>query len=96
MRKLIQVLSIAAVVWKLVARYPAAVAAIGNMLVVVGAAVGLHLTTGELATVASVIAGVFGVLVHAGVIPVTKAANVKAGVKPTVPNVVTVHEKESA
>ena len=84
MKKLIQALSVFAAVWGFISRYPAAVAAIGNIIVVLGAAFGLHLNAAELATTASIVAGVFGVLVHAGVIPVSKVDNVKAGVKPTI------------
>lgn len=96
MAKIIQFLGFASGLWKLVSRYPAVTAGISNVIIIVAAAFGLHLTAGELATTASIVAAVFGALVHAGVIPVTKAANVKAGLKPTVPNTVTVHEKESA
>ena len=34
---------------------------------------------------AAAAAGVFGILVHMGVIPVAKVDNVNAGIKPTVP-----------
>ncbi len=69
-------------IWKVVARYPAAAAAIANIVVVLGASFGLHFSVDQLATTAAIVAGVFGVLVHAGVIPVTKIQNVAAGVKP--------------
>lgn len=72
-------------VWKLVAKYPAISAGLAQVAVLIGAQFGLHLTTGQLASFAGAIAGIFALLVHAGVIPVTKVDNVKAGLKPTVP-----------
>jgi hypothetical protein len=71
-------------IWKLIARYPAVSAAIGNVLVVLGASLGLHFTVTQLTTTAAIVAGIFGVLVHAGVIPVTKVDNVHAGITPTI------------
>jgi len=71
-------------IWTLIAKYPAASAAIGNIIVVLAAAFGLHLTVDQLAGAAAIVAGIFGVLVHAGVIPVTKVDNVKAGLVPTI------------
>lgn len=71
-------------IWTLIARYPAASAAIGNIVVVLAASFGLHFSVDQLAATAAIVAGVFGVLVHAGVIPVTKVDNVKAGLVPTI------------
>jgi hypothetical protein len=62
----------------------AAAAALGNIVVVLAASFGLHLSVDQLAATAAVVAGIFGVLVHAGVIPVTKVDNVKAGLVPTI------------
>ena len=83
-------------IWQLAAKYPAMTAGVSNVVIIAGATVGLHLTTAELASIASAVAAVFAVLVHAGVIPVTKVSNVKAGVKPTVPSAVEVGEPLSA
>jgi hypothetical protein len=71
-------------IWTLIAKYPAAAAAIGNIVVVLGASFGLHFSVDQLAATAAIVAGVFGILVHAGVIPVTKVDNVKAGISPTI------------
>ena len=57
---------------------------------------GLDLTAAQLASGASFIAALFGLLVSAGVIPVTKVANVKAGLKSTVPHDVVVATPEVA
>src|SRR3954451_116532 len=88
-------LNVAVTVWKLVARYPALTAGVFQVIIIVGAKFGLHLTADQLASMAGVIAVVFGLLVHAGVIPVAKVANVKAGLKPTVPGSVEVGEPAS-
>lgn len=72
MNKVARLLSYASAAWRLIARFPAATAAIANVIIVVAAAFGLHLNTAELATVASVVAAVFGALVHAGVVPLVK------------------------
>lgn len=82
-------------VWKLVARYPALSAGVAQIIILVGTKIGLHLTTEQLTTLAGIIAAVFALLVHSGVIPVTKVANVKAGLKPTVPAAVEVGEPAS-
>jgi hypothetical protein len=82
-------------VWKLVARYPALSAGLANALIVIGSYLGFNLTTAQLTTVAGVVATVFGVLVHMGVIPITKVANVKAGLVPTVGPVVLLANAES-
>jgi uncharacterized membrane protein len=87
-----KVLNVAVGAWKLIARYPALTAGVFQVIIIVGAKIGLHLTADQLATVAGVVAAVFGLLVHAGVIPVSKVANVKAGLKPTVPGSVEVGE----
>ena len=84
MSKLSQSVGLTVALWRLVARYPAVSSGIFQVIVVLGAAFGLHLTTTQLASGASFIAAVFGLLVHAGVIPVTKVDNVKAGIKPAV------------
>jgi len=91
-----KVVSLIVAIWQLVARYPAVTAGVFQVIIVAGAAVGLNLTTAELASIAGLVASVFAVLVHAGVIPVTKVSNVKAGVKPTVPSAVEVGEPLSA
>lgn len=69
MKNLIKDVAIVAAIWRLVARYPAATAAVGNIIIVLATGFGLHLTGAELATFASVVAAVFGALVHANVIP---------------------------
>ena len=73
-------------IWSIVAKYPALSAGLANILIVAGAQVGLHLSTAELASIAGGVAALFGVLVTAGVIPVTKVDNVKAGIRNKVPN----------
>lgn len=78
-------LNVAVTVWRAVAKYPALTAAVFQVIIIVAAKFGLHLTAAQLTSVAGVIAAGFGVLVHMGVIPVTKVDNVKAGVKPSVP-----------
>lgn len=80
-----KVVNVAIGIWPLIAKYPAVTAGLFNVLIIVGAHFGLHLTTDELTSLAGTLAAVTAVLVHAGVIPVTKVANVKAGLKPTVP-----------
>lgn len=80
-----KIISLVVTLWKLVARYPALSAGLFNIIIVAGAQVGLTLTTAQLTGLASAVAAIFGVLVTAGVIPVTKVANVKAGLRPTVP-----------
>ena len=84
MSKIGQSVGLTVALWKLVARYPAISAGLFQIVMVLGAAFGLHLTTTQLASGASFIAALFGLLVHAGVIPITKVDNVQAGVKPTV------------
>jgi hypothetical protein len=79
-------LNIFVAAWQLVAKNPPLTAAVFNVLIIAGATVGLHLDTNELATVCGVVAVVFGLLVRAGVIPVAKVSNVKAGLKSTVPD----------
>jgi hypothetical protein len=83
-KKLLKVVSVVAAVWAVIARYPAVSAGLFQVIVVLGAAFGLHLTTAQLGSGASFIAAVFGVLVHMGVIPVTKVDNVRVGLKPAV------------
>ena len=85
MSKVGERVGLVAAVWSLIARYPAVSAGLFQIVVVLGAAFGLHLTTTQLASGASFIAALFGLLVHAGVIPITKVGNVNAGVKTTVP-----------
>ena len=72
MHKVARFLSFASGLWKLVAHYPAATAAVANVIIVVAATFGLHLNATELATVASIVAAVFGALVHSGVVPLVK------------------------
>lgn len=72
MHKVARFLSFASGLWKLVAHYPAATAAIANVIIVVAADLGFHLTVTELTTVASIVAVVFGALVHSGVVPLVK------------------------
>lgn len=69
--------------WKFVASYPALTAGVFQVIIIVATQLGFHLTTDQLASLAGTVAVVFGILVHAGVIPVTKVDNVKAGLKPT-------------
>lgn len=90
-----KVLNLIVAIWRLVAKYPALSAGVFNVIILAGTQIGLHLTTAQLSTLAGTVAAVFAVLVHAGVIPVTKVANVKAGVKPTVPVGVAVSSAES-
>ena len=73
-------------VWGIVAKYPALSAGLANIIIVAGAQVGLHLSAAELASIAGAVAALFGVLVTAGVIPVTKVSNVKAGLGNKVPS----------
>jgi len=75
-----------AAIWGIITRYPAVSAGLVNIAVVVATRFGLHLTADQVVEVAGAAAAILGVLVHMGVIPVTKVANVKAGVKPTVPS----------
>ena len=85
-----KVLGTVVTVWRLIARYPALSAGLFQVIILVGAQFGLHMTTAQLTSVAGTIAAIFGLLVHMGVIPVTKVANVRAGIKPTVPSDVAV------
>ena len=80
-----KIINLVVALWQFVARYPALTAGLFNIIIVCGAQVGLHLTNAQLTTVAGTTVTVFALLVHAGVIPVTKVSNVKAGVKTTVP-----------
>ena len=77
-------------IWQLVARYPALTAGIFNVVIIAGAAIGLHLTNSELAGTAGFVAALTALIIHSGVIPTAKVTNVKAGLKPTVPNTVNV------
>lgn len=83
-----KIVNLVAAIWTVIAKYPAVTAGLFNVIIIAGAQVGLHLTSPQLASLAGCVAGVFALLVHIGVIPVTKVANVKAGIKPTVPNAV--------
>jgi hypothetical protein len=91
----VKVLNLVVATWQLVAKYPALTAAVFQVIVLAGTQVGLHLTTTQLSSLAGTVAVVFGILVHAGVIPVTKVDNVKAGVKPDVPKGVVVAGAET-
>jgi hypothetical protein len=71
-------------IWNVIAKYPAVSAGLVNIAVVVGAKVGLNLSATSLVEVAGAAAAILAVLVHMGVIPVTKVDNVKAGIAPTV------------
>ena len=86
--------NLAVTIWKTVAKYPAVSAGLANVLIVLGSYVGLNLTTGQLTTLATAIAAIFGVLVHIGVIPVTNVDGVKAGFKATPGTLVLVPESE--
>lgn len=90
-----KILDLIVATWKLVAKYPALTAAVFQVIVIAGTQVGLHLTTAQLSSLAGTVAVVFGILVHAGVIPVTKVANVQAGLKPDVPKGVVVATPET-
>lgn len=79
-----KLLNAAVSVWKLVARYPALSAGLSQVVILIAAQVGLSLTTTQLASIAGVVATIFAVLVHAGVIPVTKVDNVQVGLKPVI------------
>lgn len=81
-----KVVGLVVALWGIVAKYPALSAGLANIIIVAGAQVGLHLSTAELASIAGAAAALFGVLVTAGVIPVTKVANVKAGLGNKVPD----------
>ena len=96
MSKIGERVGLVAAVWGLIARYPALSAGLAQIVIVLGAAFGLDLTAAQLASGASFIAALFGLLVSAGVIPVTKVANVKAGLKSTVPHDVVVATPEVA
>lgn len=82
MSKLARLLTVASVIWKLVAHYPAATAAVFNVIIVIGAAFGLHFTPEQLATTASIVAVIFGALVHENVIPMSKVKKDSAEPKP--------------
>ena len=71
-------------IWNVIAKYPAVSAGLVNIAVVVGAKVGLNLSATTLVEVAGAAAAILAVLVHMGVIPVTKVDNVKAGIAPSV------------
>jgi hypothetical protein len=71
-------------IWNVIAKYPAVSAGLVNIAVVVGAKIGLNLSATTLVEVAGAAAAILAVLVHMGVIPVTKVDNVKAGIAPTV------------
>lgn len=91
-----KLVNITVAVWQLIAKNPPLTAAVFNVLIIAGASIGLHLSTDELASVCGVVAVVFGLLVRAGVIPVAKVSNVKAGLKSTVPDTVEVANKQAA
>jgi hypothetical protein len=71
-------------IWSVISKYPAVSAGLVNIAVVVGAKVGLNLSATTLVEVAGAAAAILAILVHMGVIPVTKVDNVKAGIAPTV------------
>ena len=71
-------------IWGIIAKYPAVSAGLVNIAVVIGAKVGLNLSATNVVEVAGAAAAILAVLVHMGVIPVTKVDNVKAGIAPTV------------
>jgi hypothetical protein len=81
----LKIIDLAVSTWKLVASYPALTAGVFQVIIIAGAQIGWQLTTPQLSTLAGTVAAVFAILVHMGVIPVTKVANVKAGLKPDVP-----------
>lgn len=84
MSKLSQVNGAVAAIWHVIARYPAVSAGLANIVIVIAAKFGLHLSANQVVETATAAAAILGILVHMGVIPVTKVQNVSAGVKPTV------------
>lgn len=55
-----------------IARYPAIVAALANIAVIMAANFGLHLTPGQLVAFVSVAAGLLGIIVHSNVSPLAR------------------------
>lgn len=66
----------------LLARYPAAVAAVLNVAVALAARFGFHASATELAVIVSAVAAILGAYVHSRVSPVKSAASPDKAVAP--------------
>jgi hypothetical protein len=86
MNKVKALVSAVPAMWRLIARYPALSGALADIIITIAAKFGFQLDEAQIAGVAGFLTALFGVLVTAGVVPVTKVANVKAGLKNTVPH----------
>lgn len=96
MSKLSQVNGAVAAIWHVIARYPAVSAGLANVVIVIAAKFGLHLSANQVVETATATATILGILVHMGVIPVTKVDNVKSGLKSKVPDNTMVANVETA
>jgi hypothetical protein len=78
--------NVVAGLYHVLAKYPSIAAGLANIVVVMAATFGFHLTANQVVTVVSFTAAVTAVLVHAGVIPMheAKKGNVPAKVEKAV------------